>query len=418
MFTPLEIIPTTELKERQERFRNILQHKLPQAGGMLIFSRMNIYYFTGTYAIGILWFPAEGEPVLLVRKGIERAAIESPNLAAAMYRSYSDLPKILQASATPLSQTIAVEESGLTWHFGQNLVKKLPNHNFIAGDSLLQRTRSLKSSWEVEKLRQAGKKHYEAMCITLPTKIEAGMSEYEISRIIWEIFFDGEHSGAIRMSAMGEETFLGHVSAGANSAYPSYYNGPLGVKGVHPSAAHMGDANSHWLEGHVLAIDVGFVWQGYHTDKTQLYFAGTKENLPAQAIEAQQCTLEIQEELAKMLKPGNIPQELYKKSLYMAEQAGFAENYMGAGSNKVPFVGHGIGLHVDEWPVLAKSYTEPLEEGMVLAIEPKITMPHLAPSIGMLGVENTFIVTKNGGLSLTTKTTNLQDDNGNIIFMS
>ena len=417
MFTPLEIIPTSELSNRQKRFRTLLKSKMPQAGGMLIFSRMNIYYFAGTYAIGILWLPVEGHPILLVRKGLERVKLESPNLTTALYRSYSDIQGILQNLGSPLSETIAVEESGLTWSFGLNLSKKLTNCNFVAGDHLLQRTRSLKSAWELDKIRKAGQKHYVAMCETLPTSMQVGMSEYEISRIIWDIFFQQGHSGAVRMSSMGEETFLGHVSAGDNSAYPSYYNGPLGVKGVHPCAAHMGDPKSFWLKKQILAIDVGFVWEGYHTDKTQLYFAGTRKDVPTQALSAQACALHIQQELASMLKPGAIPQELYKRSLAIAEDAGFAQGYMGIDGNKVPFVGHGIGLHVDEWPVLANNFTEPLEDGMVIALEPKITLPNLSPAIGMMGVENTFLVTKNGGQSLTTKTANLADDCGDIIFV-
>jgi Xaa-Pro aminopeptidase len=70
---------------------------------------------------------------------------------------------------------------------------------------------------------------------------------------------------------------------------------------------------------------------------------------------------------------------------------------MGLGENAVPFIGHGIGLCVDEWPAVALKFKTPLEENMVLAVEPKIGLP----VYGMVGVENSFLVTPNGGQSLT-----------------
>jgi Xaa-Pro aminopeptidase len=73
------------------------------------------------------------------------------------------------------------------------------------------------------------------------------------------------------------------------------------------------------------------------------------------------------------------------------------QNFMGFGARQASFLGHGIGLHVDEWPVLAKGFDEPLQENMVIAIEPKKGLA----GIGMVGTENTFLVTPSGGESLT-----------------
>jgi Xaa-Pro aminopeptidase len=70
---------------------------------------------------------------------------------------------------------------------------------------------------------------------------------------------------------------------------------------------------------------------------------------------------------------------------------------MALGGNKVGFVGHGIGLALDETPVIAKGFDAPLEEGMVIALEPKLGIP----GFGMVGLENTFEVTASGGRSLT-----------------
>ncbi len=100
---------------------------------------------------------------------------------------------------------------------------------------------------------------------------------------------------------------------------------------------------------------------------------------------------------AEMLIPGAKPGDIYLKALDMAEKAGFAQGFMGLGGNKVPFLGHGIGLAVDEYPPLAKGFEDPLRENMFMALEPKIGIE----GVGMVGVENTFRVTPRGGVCIT-----------------
>ena len=70
---------------------------------------------------------------------------------------------------------------------------------------------------------------------------------------------------------------------------------------------------------------------------------------------------------------------------------------MGFGSNQVPFLGHGIGLAIDEFPAIAGKVHTPLEANMVIALEPKKGLE----GIGLVGVENTFLVTDEGGEKLT-----------------
>ena len=97
-----------------------------------------------------------------------------------------------------------------------------------------------------------------------------------------------------------------------------------------------------------------------------------------------------------MLKPGAISADIYE-AVTAAVNKDFQKSFMGVNGRTVPFIGHGVGLNVDEMPVLAKGFTAPLEENMTIAIEPKIGLD----GIGMVGSENTYLVTKSGGLSLT-----------------
>ena len=382
MFEALSVVPRAELEARWAKVRRFLAETAPDAGGVLAFSRLNVYYLSGVLGAGCCWLPLEGEPVLLLRKGRERALLESALTRIAAFKSYKDLPALAAEAGSPFSEVIAAETTGLSWQLGQMLASRLSDRRFVSGDLALNLAQSLKSEWELNILRLAGERHHQALHDILPEAIRPGMSEREISHLAWQVFFTLGHQGLMRMSAFGEEIFLGHVSAGDSGNYPSVFNGPLGVRGEHPAAPYMGYAGKLWNRGEPLALDIGFALEGYCTDKTQLYWAGGEGEIP---------------EAAENLRPGNTPEHIWLHCRDWAAKAGFAEGFMGLDENKVPFLGHGIGLAIDCYPAIAKGFDRPIEAGMVFALEPKIGVPGL----GMVGVENTFEVTPSGGVCIT-----------------
>jgi len=397
MYEALDTIPAEELEVRWECCRQLLRSERPKAGGLLVFSRPSVYWLSGHWANGFFWLPLEGQPVLFIRKGGERARLESAVRHICHYRSLSDVPARLAELGAELPATLAVEMSGLSWLMGQKLTTRLSGHQFEAGDSVLSKARAVKSNWELDRMRLAGRRHAELMQVKLPTLIEAGMNELEMALQAWQEAFNLGHQGVIRMSGEGEELFLGVFAAGDSGNYPVVFSGPVGFRGIHPAVPQMGYAGKVWQEKEILIVDTVFSLEGYHTDKSQLYFAGSKEDMPKQAREAMAFCLDMEAEVAERLKPGITPREIYEHCLQEARRQGFEDGFMGLGGNKVPFVGHGIGLQVDEWPALASTFEEPLQENMTLAVEPKVGLPEL----GMVGVENTFRVAAGGGECLT-----------------
>ncbi len=390
-------LPPGETALRQARCRERLGATAPEAEGLLVFSRLNIYYLTGAYAPGVFWLPREGRSLLLVRKGLERAQLEASGTDLASYRSFGDLPGLLAGPSRAMPKIVAAETGGLPWSLGTSLAKALAETRTVPGDRVLQEARSVKTPWELETTRRCGFLHRKAVCEILPERIRPGMTEFEISRLAWDVMFSLGHLGPMRMAAFGEEAFLGHVATGDSANHPSWFNGPLGLKGAHPAGPFMGSPAAVWEKNSLLALDIGFCLEGYNTDKTHLYFAGKPADFPDQARRAQDCCLEIEALVAEALRPGAVPAEIYAQSVALAEKRGFAAGYMGFGNNQVPFLGHGIGLCVDERPVLAKGFGEPLRPGMILAVEPKIGLP----GFGMAGTENTWEVTDNAPLCLT-----------------
>ncbi|QGY41024.1 M24 family metallopeptidase [Pseudodesulfovibrio cashew] len=392
MFETNRTIPLDELTRRQDAVRKHLRNVAPEAGGILVFSRLNIYYLTGTFGQGVLWLPLSGEPVLLIRKGIDRARLESPLGHIATFKSYSELAPLCAEAGSPLTKTLAAVQAGLTWQLGNLLAAKLKEHVILPGDHAVALAKMVKSEFELEILRRCGELHHRSLYEVLPSRLKPGMTEREISHLAWETFFEAGHMGILRMQAHGEEAFLGHVAAGDSGNYPSSFNGPLGLRGEHPGSALMGSAAKVWKLGEPLMLDIGFQIEGYHTDKTQAYFAGPASAIPDEVRRAHEFCIEVQKWLCATAAPGVTPAELYLHCLAMAEEQGYAEGFMGLGDNQVPFVGHGIGLTIDEFPPIAKGFDIPLEQGMVLAFEPKQGIPGVA----MVGVENTFEITADG----------------------
>jgi Xaa-Pro dipeptidase len=390
-------IPADELSLRWERCKKLLHQFIPQAQGILVFSRLNIYYFSGSFANGVFWLPLSGEPVLFCRRGEERAKLESPLTHIYPFRSYGDIETILNDLGFSFPKLVAAEMSGLSWALSNSLTKYFPDHQFVAADRIIGMGRGKKSEWELTIIREAGAKHARCLTRLLPPLLHNGISELEICHKISEVFFSEGHHGILRMENYGEETFLGHIAVGDSANYPSVFNGPVGLRGVHPATPYMGSAEVRWTTGKPLIIDNGFTLAGYMTDKTQVYWLGDKENIPANAMKAHDFCIDLQDEIAESLKPGTPASEIWDYCLARVERSEWGNGFMGVGKNKVFFVGHGIGLAIDEYPALAKGFDVPLEEGMTLAVEPKIGIP----GFGMVGVENTFEVTTSGGKSLT-----------------
>lgn len=396
MMTPGERMPLTEARHRHKRCREILIQNVPSAGGLLAAGPTTIYYLTGTLANGVLWLPLEGEPVLLIRKGLERARMESPLDHIVPFRSFRELPRLCGEASSPLSPVLAVDQQGMSWEQGRLLAERLRGHEFVPGDMAVSRAKAVKSEWELAKIRISCERLYTGQR-ELAARIRPGMSESRISRELWDIFLDAGHAGPYPTGMTGSALLLGHICAGENGNYPSSYDGPVGIKGEHPAAPVMGHAQSVWRPGQILTVDCGFNFEGYLSDRTQIYFAGSGRDIPAIARKAHDAALAIAGMAAAALKPGAVPAEIYRKSLDMAGTSGFSEGFMGLGDNKVRFLGHGIGLTVSEWPIFANNFGEPLRPGMTVALEPKIGIP----GIGMVGTENTYEITETGATCLT-----------------
>ena len=186
----------------------------------------------------------------------------------------------------------------------------------------------------------------------------------------------------------GSELFYGHLLSGPTAAVPSYLASPTGGEGVSPVIGQ-GAGFKKISRNETVLFDYVFAWQGYLADHTRIFCIGS---LPDELLQAHEAMLKIEEETKRIAQPGAITGEIYEQMISWAEAKGLADSFMGIGERKIRFTGHGIGLELDEFPFLAKSQKLPLENGMIIALEPKAILPDK----GVVGIENTHVVTDQG----------------------
>lgn len=385
-----EKVPFAELKNRMSCFRKQMDISNPDWEMTVIFSKINLYYFTGTMQDGILIFPKNEEATFWVRRSYERALDESLFLSIEPMSSFRDAAK----NVSRLPDTVYLETEVVPLALYQRFQKYFPFKNVKSADSQICAVRAVKSEYELSLLRKSGRIHQHVLEDLVPEMLREGMSEADLSTKLFSVLVEEGHHGACRFGMFDTEMILGNICFGESSIYPTYFYGPGGKLGLSPAAPILGSRDRKLRKGDLVFVDVGCGVDGYHTDKTTTYMFGSP--LPQYAIDAHNKCVDIQNEAASMLRPGIAPSEIYNTIMNELDKE-FLQNFMGFGNRKVKFLGHGVGLLIDETPVIAEGFDEPLQEGMVFALEPKKGIEN----IGMVGIENTFIVTPGGGECIT-----------------
>ncbi|NYB52031.1 MAG: aminopeptidase P family protein [Methanobacteriaceae archaeon] len=386
----MEKTPFSEIKNRMARFKDLMSSSNPEWDMAVVFSNINLFYFTGTMQDGMLLIPRDKDATFWVRRSYPRAVDESFFPDIRPMNSFRDAAQ----SMDNCPDTVYLETEVLPLALYQRFHKHFPFKNFKPVDSYISALRAVKSRYELSKLRESGRIHQHVLEDVAPALLCEGISEADLSAKLFQVLIEEGHHGLTRFGMFDTEIVVGHVGFGENSLYPTYFDGASGNRGLSPAAPVLGSRHRKLKKGDLVFIDIGCGVDGYHTDKTMTYMF--KSPLPEHAIYTHQKCVEIQNEIAAMLKPGNIPSEIYS-SIMNSLDDDFLQNFMGFEDRTVKFLGHGIGLQIDELPVIAERFDEPLQEGMVFAVEPKKGIK----GIGMVGIENTFIVTPQGGQCIT-----------------
>jgi Xaa-Pro dipeptidase len=389
-------VPMPELSGRMERFRDRMEKEDPDWEMGAIFGRINLYYFTGTMQDGMLLIPRDDEAVLWVRRSYDRAEKESHFPDIRPMHSYRDA----SAFYGNLPDTVFTETELVPIGMFERFKKYFPFKRVRSLDLPVAWVRALKSPYELSLMRRAGDIHRKVLEDLIPGILREGMSEAGFGSEVYALMVREGHHGVVRFGMFDTEIEVGQLGFGESSIYPTRFNGPGGAYGMCPAVPLLGSLNRTLNAGDLVYIDNACGVEGYQTDKTMNYMFG--KSLPDDVIEIHCNCVDILDEMAALLRPGTTPSGIYSTVMETLTPE-FRENFMGFGSRRVNFLGHGVGLLVDEIPVIAEGFDDPLQEGMVIALEPKKGIK----GVGMVGIENTFLVTPGGGVSITGKSNGL-----------
>ena len=379
-----------ELKNRMERFIAAMNKQYPDWEMCAITGAVNIYYFTATIQDGVLLVTRSSGAVLWVRRSYERALIESEFEDIRRMKSFRDIAKTMEA--LPETLYLDMSETSMQWY--SLFTRHMPFKKTLPLDGVLLKLRAVKSEYEIGRMQKAGSIADRLLREEAPLLFKTGMSEAQLGAELLSLFIKNGHHGLSRFAMNNAETLLGHVGFGKSPLYPSAFNGASGVIGLHPAAPVMGSPDVKLKKGDMIYMDLIFGIDGYNIDKTIIYSYG--EPQPEYVNEAHQHCIELQQKAVSMMKPGVKSSEIYT-AVCDAVKSEYLDCFMGVSGNDVGFIGHGVGLYVDEWPVITYKLDDVLESGMTIAVEPKIGLE----GIGMVGDENTYLITDNGAQSLT-----------------
>jgi len=382
-----------ELLQRREKFTALMTSRFPHWNSAVIMESVNKYYFTGTIQDGVLVIRRDGSLVYGVRRSLERALEETllPKQELVGISTYRDLAQTLGGN---LGQ-VYVEGDTMPVVTRDRLAKYFTMDTVGFLDAVVRTVRSVKSPYELEAIRESGEAHRKLLENNVPALLRENMTEHEfLGEFAREMYRLG-YQGLARFHQFQIDISIGQVGFGTNALVPTWFDGPGGCRGNGPWAPYSGDCERKLKKGEPVFVDVAFGMRGYHSDKTQVYFFCGQP--PQDFVNAHRFCIDIQKRIAEMLKPGNIPSKIYE-TIMASIPPERQDHFMGVSpGHRVKFLGHGVGLNIDEFPVIAKGFDDPLEENMVLALEPK----YAVAGTGMAGVEDTYLVTAQGGECLT-----------------
>ncbi len=368
----LLLLDREEQQMRLDRIRT--QMAADNLSAILISDNANKYYVTGRVYAGYVYIPLEGPVIYFVRRPVE---LQGDNVV------YIRKPEEIAASiGLNVPQSIGLELDVLPYSASMRLKALFPKSELKNASAVMRQARAVKTPEEIEMIRRSGVKHVHVYS-RIPHLYQAGMSDLELQVEIEKLSRLEGCLGQFRISGDSMELYMGNILVGDNADFPSPYDFAMGGQGLDPSLPV--GANGNTIKpGNTVMVDMNGNFDGYMTDMTRVYALGEISPL---ALKAHQCAIDIHRELCAMMRPGAEAKALYAKAEEMVRERDLHPYFMGHRQH-AGFIGHGIGIEINELPVIAPRSRDIIAAGNVIALEPKFVIPHT----GAVGIENTYAV--------------------------
>ncbi len=385
-----QLIPVSEIESRIKGLRERLADD--HLDGALIVQKADRFYYTGSTQQGWLYVPVQGDPLFMVFKDIDRAKAESGISAIVPLMSPKKIPNALSDAGLTLPGTLGLEMDVMPANTYFQFQKIFLDAKIKDISLAVRLQRAIKSSFEIECIRRAAQKA-DQVAAMVPEIVEEGMTEVDLAGQLEAYARKLGHQGTICMRLWDNHLFYGHIMCGPDAAVPGSLSSPTAGPGLNPFVGQ-GPSMNTVVSGQPLLVDYVFALDGYLADHARIFYIG---DLDDDLYKAHEAMLDIQEHIKTQAVPGAVTGDIFDTMAAMAKKGGYEDVFMGGAHPRIRFTGHGLGVELDEFPFIAQGQTLELEEGMVFALEPKVVIP----GKGVVGIENTLMVTKSGLESLT-----------------
>lgn len=372
-------LPLYEADSRLKRVQQTITEM--EADACIITSSVNQYWLCGFIFDGFMFLFPEGDPILFVKRPSNIV-----DERAKQIRKPEQIPDMLREIGISLPKRILVEADQLSFSAATRLQAALgmPETKNISGE--VRKIRSVKSEYELEQMRESARIHayvYEL----IPSLYREGMTDLELQIEIERQMRLHGSVGIFRSFGENMDIFMGSMLAGDNAQAASPYDYALGGAGISPLLP-LGANGTLLLPGTTLMVDMAGNYRPWMDDMTRTFAI---EHTPDMAYKAHQVSIDIHNAIMKNFRAGALCSELYLLAEEIVNQNGLAPYFMGT-IQQAQFIGHGVGLEINEPPVLTPRSREVLEPGIAFALEPKFVLP----GIGAVGIENTYVVHESG----------------------
>lgn len=370
------------IEEKEIRLNKIVAKMAENnVDAILLSDNANLYYTSGRVYSGYTYITKDKEEIFFVKRPI---GLKGQDVI--YIRKPENIPEALTEKGIKFPKTIALELDVTPYNDILRLQKLFPDAAVVNGTAIMRAVRAVKTKYEIEKIKTSGA-HHDMAYKHIPKIYRYGMTDIEFQiEIERQLRLEGS-LGQFRISGQSMEIYMGNLLCGDNADNPTPYDFAMGGAGLSTSLP-VGCNGSEIKRGNTVMVDLGGNFTGYMTDMTRTFYLGELSDLTQKAHET---SIKICHEIQKMAKPGVEAKALYEKAMEIATEAGLEEYFMGH-KQKAGFIGHGVGIEINEFPVLAPRSKHILEAGNVIAVEPKFVIPHA----GAAGIENTYVVTENG----------------------
>ena len=387
----MRLTPATELEHRCKRLQELMDASGLNA--VIIVQNADLFYFTGTIQSGCLYVPTTGQPIYMVRKDFLRARMESGLKEVVPFSSMKDIPEILSRYGYLEPRRIGMELDVVPVSLFERYRKVYSQAEFLDATPIIREVRMIKSHYEIHLMKEAADQTHRVFQRAAEI-IRVGATDLEIAAELEYTARKDGHQGLIRMRGFNSELFYAQIFSGVDGAVPSYLDAPLGGLGLNPSFGQ-GAGLKRMEANEPILVDFGGCADGYLVDQTRTFALG---GIPDRLLRGYDDMVKIQQRMVECAVPGATWGAVYDTCLALAVDMGYADSFMGARGAQVSFIGHGIGIELDEYPFIARGFNNrKLEVGMAFAFEPKLVFP----GEGSVGIENTFYLSNEGIKQLT-----------------